>query len=105
MSFNFMATVNIHSDFGARENKISLFPPFHLLFTTGKNLLPISQISVHLNKFQKSATCGTWSLHLSASSATLLEMQALRSSPDMLSGVLGCGWCYEPVLRVMLVPR
>ena len=100
-----MFIVNIHSDFGARENKISLFPLFSLLLPTGKNLLPISQISVHLNKFQKSATCGTWSLHLSVSSATLLEMQALRSSPDMLSGVPGCGQCYEPVLWVMLVPR
>ena len=32
MSFNFMATVTIHSDFGAQENKMSLFSFFPHLF-------------------------------------------------------------------------
>ena len=32
MFFNFMAVVNIHSDFGAQENKMSLLPLFPLLF-------------------------------------------------------------------------
>ena len=32
MSFNFMAAVTIHSDFGVQENEISLFPLFPLRF-------------------------------------------------------------------------
>ena len=31
-SFNFMAAINIYSDFGAQENKMSLFPLFSHLF-------------------------------------------------------------------------
>ena len=31
-SFNFMAVVTIHSDFGAQENSLSLFPLFPHLF-------------------------------------------------------------------------
>ena len=33
MSFNFMAAVTIHSDFGAQENSLSLFPLFPHLFS------------------------------------------------------------------------
>ena len=32
MSFNFMAAVNIHSDFGAQENKVSFEVNLHLVF-------------------------------------------------------------------------
>ena len=31
-SFNFMTAVTVHSDSGAQENKMSLLPPFPLLF-------------------------------------------------------------------------
>ena len=34
VSFNFMATVTIFSDFGAQENSLSLFPLFPHLFAT-----------------------------------------------------------------------
>ena len=33
MSFNFMAAVTVHSDFGAQENSLSLFPLFPHLFS------------------------------------------------------------------------
>ena len=34
VSFNFMAAVTIHSDFGAQENKICQFPLFPHIFVT-----------------------------------------------------------------------
>ena len=30
MSFNYMAEVTVHGDFGAQENKMSLFPLFSI---------------------------------------------------------------------------
>ena len=45
MSFNFMAAVTIHGDFGAQENKVSLFPFFphltldHLIVPESKEVL------------------------------------------------------------------
>ena len=50
MSFNFMATVTIHSDFGAQENKksvtVSIFPPSisHEVMGPDAMILVLSQL-------------------------------------------------------------
>ena len=78
-SFNFMAAVTICSDFGAQENKVSLFPLFPYLFTS-KVMGPDAMIFVFwMSSFKPS---------FSLSSFTFIKR---LFSFSLLSAI---GWCH-----------